>query len=220
MSHDQNHGTPQALHALPVLPRQIRKDGTAITSFEMPEAEGCQVTKALKRIIREALDSMVGATRLEIAKAIKESAPEEIDGFNWDCLLSVVKRMENKRHKSELKANPAQAWLELPDLKDFQYIPVIVRKDSLEDYRERIKLKEREIEAYKRSRLSIQNERIAKRELREMKRLEPLISPYFADDPSMDVERAIELYRQERKSATYQKGKTRLKIARSRRRKG
>lgn len=193
MSHDQNHGTPQALHALPVLPRQIRKDGTAITPFEMPEAEGCQVTKALKRIIREALDSMVGATRLEIATAIKESAPEEIDGFNWDCLLSAVKRMEDKRHKSELKANPAQGYLH--GLEEFQHIPVIARNDSLEEFHERIRAKEREILAYKRSRLSIQNEKIAKRELLEMKRLLPRITPYFASDPAMDLERAIRLYR-------------------------
>jgi len=130
----------------------------------------------------------------KVPEFVIEHHRDLFDMWARGAFASVVNRAVLRRQRAELRANPAQAWLPLPDLKDFQHIPVVVRKDSLEEFRERIAAKEREINSYKRARLSLQKERIAKRELREMKRLEPLISPYFVKDETMTVERAIALY--------------------------
>jgi hypothetical protein len=149
----------------------------------------------MRKLIAEALDLMPEASPARVAEYLIANHGPTIDAWNFGKLTSAIKQSMQRRLRVQLKANPAQAWLPMPDLAQFQHIPVIVRKDSLEEYRERITAKEREIKSYKRSRLSIQNEKVAKRELREMRRLEKLIAPFFANDPTMDVEKAIDLYR-------------------------
>lgn len=158
----------------------------------------------LKQIVNAALDSMPIS---KVADFVIESHRQMFDIWARGAFNGFIGRIVARRKSAEFRANPVQAWLPLPDLKDFQHIPVAVRKDSLEEFRERIAAKEREINSYKRARLSLQKERIAKRELREMRMLERKIAPFFAKDPTMTVERAIELYRQQLASPMFRKGK-------------
>jgi hypothetical protein len=75
----------------------------------------------------------------------------------------------------------------------FQHV-WIVEGETLDRYRARITALERRIRSYNYERRSPERLKEDKRELREMKRLEPKLAPYFAGAPDMTVDRATELY--------------------------
>lgn len=160
----------------------------------------------LKGIIDQVRQNLAGKKvgSLEVAHSVMDTLhledlerhPMRRDQIALEFIRASVERSDSREKKAELRANPKQAWLDLPDLKDFQHIPVIAGKDSLEEFRERIATKKREIKAYKRPRLSSPQEQILKLEVRDMERIEPKIAPYFANDPTMTVERAVGLYQE------------------------
>ncbi len=110
------------------------------------------------------------------------------DGIVLESITALVDREERKAKDA---TESLVAWLPFPE---FQHISAEVRHDTLETYRERITTLEARIKSYKYPRRSDEKVKLDKRELREMKRLEPKITPFCAGDPAMTVGRAVELY--------------------------
>jgi hypothetical protein len=153
------------------------------------------VNRHLKRIIAEAIESMPGASAVEIAQSLISSHEAVIDAWTLANLTAVIDRAFQRFRRIERAANPEQAWLPLPEFEGFQHIPAEVQEDTLEQYRENIAALERKIKFYANPRRSAHADKADRQQLREMKRLEPLITPFFAGDPTMTVGHAVELYR-------------------------
>ena len=165
------------------------------------------VNKDLKRVIGTALDSMPDARQSEVAGFIVANHGPLIDAWNWGNLIAAIDRVAQRRQRIERAANPLQGWLPLPEFEGFQNIPAEVQEDTLEQYRETIAALERKIKFYANPRRSAKADKMDRQQLREMKRLEPLITPFFAGDPTMTVGRAVELYRQQLASPMVKKAK-------------
>lgn len=92
------------------------------------------------------------------------------------------------RRAQRTAPDPRAGWLP-----GYEHISSLVRGNTLEQYRERIAFLERRIHNYDYPRRSPEKLKQDKTELREMKRLEPKITPYFAGVAEMTVDRAAEL---------------------------
>lgn len=141
-------------------------------------------TSALRRRVLEALEAATGAE--DVPSAAAKSLDEETR--EWIILgyvTAVYKRV------GTLVADPRQGWLEI-GLPQFSHV-IIEQGDTLDEYRERTDTLSRRIRSYGYARRRSEKLKRDKSELRERKALEKKIAPFFAADPLMTVDRAIEL---------------------------
>lgn len=165
------------------------------------------MNRHLKRIIAEAIEATPTARSAEIAQSIIARHRAVIEAWNLSNLTAAIDRALQRRRRVEREANPRQGWLPVPEFEKFQNIPAEVQEDTLEQYREAIAALERKIKFYANPRRSEKADAADKRQLREMKKLEPLIAPFFAGDSTMTVGRAVELYRQSLQTALADKNR-------------
>lgn len=104
----------------------------------------------------------------------------------WIVLEYVCKIARHLRRKRP--EDPRQGWLGLPE---YEHIPVAVADDSLEELRARIVQMERRIKQYDYMRRALEKRKGDERQLRDMKRLEKTVAPYFVGHPKMTVSRAV-----------------------------
>jgi hypothetical protein len=131
-----------------------------------------------------------------------------------DCEVIALEFISDIAKKMEQQAVAAAAsqtgWLDLPE---YQHIRAAVRGETLEQYRERMNALEKRIESYAYARRAEEKLQEDEQELREMRRLEPRITPYFAGDPAMTVERAVELLKQTLQTAATDQRRKAVKSA-------
>jgi hypothetical protein len=154
----------------------------------------CTVVENLKQIIKIALESFPDSASVEIAELILT----EKRALIRDWLVAQIERQRKprtwttpRRNGRRREPDPRQTWLPLPE---YPHIPVDAQADSLEEYRQRIIDTEAKAKSY--ANRSSKKEILYKRQLSEMKRLERKVAPFFANDPSMTVGRAVILLRE------------------------
>lgn len=130
----------------------------------------------------------LGVENMELVIAMRMEALDDLAG-------DIAKQAENRDIAA---SESATGWLPYAEA---EHIRAAVRNDSLERFRERMDALDKRIESYAYARRADEKLERDKQELREMRALDPHISPFFADDPTMTVARAAELYYQSLETA-------------------
>ncbi len=104
-----------------------------------------------------------------------------------------------RRNGRRRQPDPRQGWLDLPE---FQHLPVDIQNETLKGLRERMAALKDQIKFYSRPRRSAEADKVDKRQLKEMVRLEVIIAPIVASDPAMTIGTALEVYKKQRVKAS------------------
>jgi hypothetical protein len=159
--------------------------------------------------VRDAWEAKAREGNVVVAANVADTIIKELAADNprkWNALRdqfvhdSVTHAVTLAARRVIAASNPRQPWLPLPE---FEHIPQFVQLDggaldlkhaTLEQYRACTKILEKKIREYAYSRRADEQLERDKLELRERRRLEPHIAPYFAGDPTMTVGKATALY--------------------------
>lgn len=171
--------------------------------------------KKLKRRIEAAINKVRIETEPEsefvpsaVARIVVDSlSAEDCEEITLEFIGDMAKKMEQR---AVVAAASQTGWLDLPE---YQHIRAAVKGETLEQYRERMNALEKRIESYAYARRAEEKLQQDEQELREMRRLEPRITPYFAGDPAMTVERAVELLKQTLQTAATDQRRKAVKSA-------
>jgi hypothetical protein len=104
-------------------------------------------------------------------------------------VAKVARQLRDRRRDTD----PRQGWLALPE---YENIPSECADESLVQLKARIAQLERRIHDYDYARRAAEGLKRDKQQLRDLKKLEARITPFFAGDPSITVTRAVLLYQE------------------------
>jgi hypothetical protein len=160
------------------------------------------VEKDLKRIVKPVMESQPEAPAAIIADIVLIEHRGLIHGWLVGQIDSERKRQTGTAPRGNgrrREPDPRQTWLDLPE---FQHLPVEIQNETLEGLRERMAALQAQIKFFTRPRRSAEADKVDKRQLKEMVRLEVIIAPIVAGDPSMTIGVALEVYKTQRVKAS------------------
>ena len=187
----------------------MRGDSTAVTGGLLRRSRDslilCTVVdKLLKRIVKPVMDAQPESPAAIIADIVMIEHRGLVHGWLVGQIDAERKRQKGEtplsRNRSARRApDPRQEWLDLPE---FQHLPIEIQNETLDGLRQRMADLQERIKFYSRPRRSEQADKADKRQLKEMVRLEVIIAPIVASDPTMTIGAALEVYKKQRVKAS------------------
>jgi hypothetical protein len=138
-----------------------------------------------------------------LIRTLSSETPDKWAEMRDEIVLNWITRIVRRRIERSIEMRDTrQGWLALPE---FEHVPhfikiggrwVDINRASLEQYRESKAALQARIESYNYARRSQEKAKRDKKTLKEMERVERISAKYFADDPTMTMGRAIQLYQE------------------------
>jgi hypothetical protein len=176
----------------------------------------------LAAAIRDAWQERASKGQIVVAGEVADTVMKGLAALNAEqwcdirdqiVLDSITHMVSNTVRQVIASANPAQPWLPLPE---FEHIPQFVQLDggsldlvnaTLEQYRKYQAALDTKIRSYGYARRTEARAKQDRLELKEMRRLDRVLAPYFAGNPAMTMGRAAKLHQEYLESPVVQRNR-------------
>lgn len=128
-------------------------------------------------------------TARSIVDSLAVEHPEQWSAMRGQIVLDYITSKVPRAVRRRLFQDQPSGWLP-----GFEHVPAAAQDDTLEQFRERIRLLAVRIKGYEYARRIKEKLKRDKRQLREMEELDAKLAPYFALVPGMTIGQAAGLY--------------------------